>query len=206
VPSVSDITREPVWKFLTTTDELELFAKIKVGYQALFRQLLPPVDVVTAAADNTSTTMAIAERALAGLLRVDPPASAGLPGIPRFVLGPAAAPVNALVGSLTNEGLQGIGLGHVRTMPVLDHAVVFYEEKAHINPGSMLVVAPTLAEHFENPVLDAAGRQAVLPAVWKQQRMAYNIEGRSRVATAGFRRDMGKNSLRGMGGRPAALA
>jgi len=67
-------------------------------------------------------------------------------------------------------------------MPLLDHSVVFYEEKCRVNPFAMLEAKDTLKYYFEHPAVDPAGLHTVDPAVWKKQRLAYNIEGRSRVA------------------------
>jgi hypothetical protein len=182
VPSLADVTRRPAWDFLTTTQGLELFALVKVGYQVRFREFLPSVNVIEEATRDPQLTREYAERALAGLLRLDPPARAGQAGIPRYVLGSDPAALNHLVTALRQQGLQDLQPNHVRPMPLLDHSLVFYEEKCGVNPFAMLEAGETLKYYFEHPAVDSAGIHTVDPGVWKKQRLAYNIEGRSRVA------------------------
>jgi hypothetical protein len=185
VPSLADMAQEPLWEFLSKVDGGELFVKIKVGYQGRFREFLPAVNVTEEATKHLDVTRQYADRALAGMMRLELPAESGRHGIPRFVLGADSAALDGLVQRLRAQGLHdfqpGQG-GHVRSLPLLDHAVVFYEEKSRIDPLNQLAVRSTLEWHYRNPGTDAMGNRIADPAIWLQQRLAYDIRRRARVA------------------------
>lgn len=182
--TVADVTQERAWDLFSKSSSRALFERIKVGYQGRFRELLPPVNVIQVANQQADQTREYAQRALAGLLRLTLRAHSGDHGVPRFVLGAETGALNALASRLSQQGLQdfqpGAG-GHVRRLGLFDHAVVFYEEKARVNPAEMLSVAGTLKYWFESPGVDASGAKIHDEDTWKQHRLAYNVEKRRRV-------------------------
>jgi hypothetical protein len=180
--SLSDVSLDPPLEFFSKTSEPGLFETIKVGYQGKFRGLLPSVNVIQVAKDKAEQTLEYAQRALSGLLRLDLPATSGVQGVPRFVLGADTASLKTLVTRLQAEGLQDFREEHVKQLGPLDHAVVFYEEKAQVNPFKTLSVRPTLKHFFENSGKDNTGESNIDTSVWKQHRLAYNIEKRRHVA------------------------
>ena len=186
IPSLSDVTNDPLWDVITARSPRALFAGIKVGYEARVREFLPAVDVVKEAIERIDLTREYADRALGGLLRLNVEPHKGRPGVPRFVLGAQSAPLNNMVTRLREAGLQDFkpgetGQGHVRELPLLEHAVVFYDEHARINPLTMLDVVPTMKDHFERPGVDSSGTRVANERVWRQQRVAYDVESRGLV-------------------------
>jgi hypothetical protein len=180
IPSLKDVTTTSAWEFFCGKNDAELFESIKVGYQAKFRELLPQVNVTQVATENSAITLQYAERALSGLLPVSLKAADNQKGIPRFVLGPEKTQMENRVSRMGARGAGGFKEDHVREMPLLDHAVVFYEEKSQISPLDMLSVVNTMRHYFENPGHDASGRPVNDPQVWKSHRLAYDVERRDR--------------------------
>jgi hypothetical protein len=186
VTSLSDVVPgTPPLEFLTRTRSHDIFAKLKVGYQRRFRDHLPQVNVIEKARQDVNVTRQYADRALSGLLRLNPPGQSGQAGIPRFVLGSDTAPLEELVRRLKEEGLQELQPSHVRPLALLDNAVVFYEEKSRITPLAMLEVKETMKYWFETPATDPTGMSTTPKALWRQQRLAYNLERRRRVTRVG---------------------
>lgn len=186
ISSVKDVSQgTATWDFVMAMQEPKRFQqRIKVGYGDRLRGLLPTVDVVGQAMQHVDTTRQYAERALAGLLKLNLRAKQGEHGVPRFVLGSDTGALNALVKRLSASGLHDLrpgADGHVRQLPLLDHAVVFYEEKAQINVPSMLSICSALKTQFETPATDATGQRIMDADAWTQQRLAYGITRREQV-------------------------
>lgn len=179
-PSFKDVETGDLWQVLSERSPAELFESIKVGYQGRLKPLLRPLNPIEVATENASRTAEYASRALAGLLSLDTRGRSGQHGVPRFVLGADENGLNRLVQKLRQEGLNDFDTNHVRQLPLLDHAVVLYDEQANINPGASLRIRETARRHFENPSRDSTGQAAHSAASWREQRLAYGIDRRER--------------------------
>jgi hypothetical protein len=177
--NVSDL---PAWKLLSNTIRVEgervnaeaLLEVIKPNYQkklyeVISRQQFNPSEAATR---EIGTTIKYVRMAMAGFLPLNGYDRPHAQGIPRFVLGRDAGELTELVQSLRNAGCDEFPPQSVRSLPLLDHAVVFYDEQPNVRPLELLAMRTRLKEHFENP--DASFK--FNRDVWKAHRMAYAIE------------------------------
>jgi len=181
LPSFKDVAHENAWDFLTRAEPREVFLKAKVAYEGRCAALLGAFNVTSEAQRAAGAVANYARRALSGFVRLDPPGRAGEPGIPRFVLAADQAQAQALVAELQNHGITEFRQGHVQPLPLLDHMVVFYEEKAGITPLQMLVIREPMKAAYDNPPVGPTGVSEVSSLVWQQQRSAYNLDVQGRL-------------------------
>jgi hypothetical protein len=166
-----------LWDFLVGNTPQQLFLNMKVAYQARIERYLPKVDVLEAALRDPQQTAQYAQRALSTLVRLDH-GTLEEGSIPCYVLGVNEPGLQSLVRGLHTAFKEQ----NVKTLPKLDHAIVFYKEAGGFKPLDSLSVRQTMQERFETPQWEASGKQQMDPQVWRQHRLAYNIQKRSRIS------------------------
>ena len=82
-----------------------------------------------------------------------------------------------LTDSLNQNGFTEFSTKHSQVLPLLENTIVFYEEKASVNPLKDMVIKKIMEENFRNPPRDKTGEDKVDKKVWKSFRRAINIEG-----------------------------
>lgn len=196
-PHSKDISPENLSKMLDLgkdKDVGKLAEKIKTTYQKEIIPVIPPVNVLDEAKRKIDQTKEYAKRAICGLLRLDHGGQSG-PGVPRFIIGNNKDSLDDLVSALNNAGYSEYTTKSTRDIAFLDQMILFYEEKAQVNPHEDLSVRKTLKRNFESPPSDPTGKAVMDEEIWQSFRLAYSIDRRKREQ-AGFKRlDYAKNLM-----------
>jgi len=174
-PRLTDVSDQNSFRLLedniskNNDDPKLLLEIIKPRYQASLYTAVSkgPFDAAAAARQQSGTTTTYARMATAGLLRLSGYTRPNMQGVPRFILGAKAEEMAELKRALEGAGCNEFT--NTRTLPLLEDAVIFYDEQPGTRPLDQLLVHNRLSHHFENPDPGFQfGRE-----VWKAHRLAY---------------------------------
>ena len=171
-----EVTAKTLLKFLEGEDDEKsavIAEEIKRAYQKETIDVIPEIDLLHAAEKRLQDVRNYAERAQAGLLRLHRGGMSG-PGVPRFVISNSPAISQRLIDDLGGD----FSKQQAKATDLLKQMIIFYEEKAQLNPLHDLKIIETLKRNFEQAPIDRSGKKIMPDEVWKTMRLAYSIDRR----------------------------
>ncbi|MBV6505704.1 MAG: hypothetical protein ILNGONEN_01268 [Syntrophorhabdaceae bacterium] len=175
-----EVITNPLFKFLDCDDDEKIATaaeELKRGYQKETIGAIPDIDLLHEAENRVDDVRNYAARAQSGLLRLKHVGTSGA-GVPRFVISSSTQTSKQLIDGLGKTGFGGY-LPQQAAIDFLKHMIIFYEEKAQVEPLQDLQIIETLERNFKEAPTNPSGAKIMPDDLWRKMRMAYSIERRA---------------------------
>ncbi len=185
-----EVANQPLFKFLDREEDDKIVAaaeELKGAYQKKTIEAIPPMDLFNEVANQIHNVQNYAERAQSGLLRLERGGTSGA-GVPRFVISSSIPFSQRLIDELGKKGHGDFSKQQAAAIDFLKHMIIFYEEKAQVNPLLDLKIRETLRRNYEQAPIDRSGTPIMRDEIWRKMRLAYSLDRRSQEIDMNRRR------------------